>query len=182
MEQYTVTGMSCAACSARVEKAVAKVPGVTACSVSLLTNSMGVEGSADPAAVIAAVETAGYGAATKSGKQQDGKEGANGIAKKQGGRTAERQGNSCFKEKVDCILRISCSADVLFDGAYDVGMAGSENTGRESCGDGIAPDAAYDCGHDCQSEVFCQWIQRIVASGSEYGHTCGTRLRCFICV
>ena len=81
MEQYTVTGMSCAACSARVEKAVAKVPGVTACSVSLLTNSMGVEGSADPAAVIVAVETAGYGAATKNGKQQDGKEGANGIAK-----------------------------------------------------------------------------------------------------
>lgn len=81
MEQYTVTGMSCAACSARVEKAVAKVPGVTACSVSLLTNSMGVEGSADPAAVIAAVEAAGYGAATKNGKQQDGKEGANGIAK-----------------------------------------------------------------------------------------------------
>ena len=81
MEQYTVTGMSCAACSARVEKAVAKVPGVTACSVSLLTNSMGVEGSADPAAVIAAVEVAGYGAATKNGKQQDGKEGANGIAK-----------------------------------------------------------------------------------------------------
>ena len=81
MEQYTVTGMSCAACSARVEKAVAKVPGVTACSVSLLTNSMGVEGSADSAAVIAAVEAAGYGAATKNGKQQDGKEGANGIAK-----------------------------------------------------------------------------------------------------
>ena len=81
MKQYTVTGMSCAACSARVEKAVAKVPGVTACSVSLLTNSMGVEGSADPAAVIAAVEAAGYGAATKNGKQQDGKEGANGIAK-----------------------------------------------------------------------------------------------------
>ena len=65
MEQYTVTGMSCAACSARVEKAVSKVPGVTACSVSLLTNSMGVEGSAEPQAVIAAVEAAGYGAAVK---------------------------------------------------------------------------------------------------------------------
>ena len=62
MKQYTVTGMSCAACSARVEKAVSKVPGVTSCSVSLLTNSMGVEGSADPQAVIAAVEGAGYGA------------------------------------------------------------------------------------------------------------------------
>ena len=65
MEQYNVTGMSCAACSARVEKAVSKVPGVTACSVSLLTNSMGVEGTADPAQVIAAVEEAGYGAAEK---------------------------------------------------------------------------------------------------------------------
>ena len=56
MEQYTVTGMSCAACSARVEKAVSALPGVTACSVSLLTNSMGVEGTAEPGAVIAAVE------------------------------------------------------------------------------------------------------------------------------
>ncbi len=65
MEQYTVTGMSCAACSARVEKAVRKVPGVTACSVSLLTNSMGVEGSASPEAVIRAVTDAGYGAALK---------------------------------------------------------------------------------------------------------------------
>lgn len=66
MEQYTVTGMSCAACSARVEKAVAKVPGVISCSVSLLTNSMGIEGTAAPSDVIAAVEEAGYGAAQKS--------------------------------------------------------------------------------------------------------------------
>ncbi len=65
MEQYTVTGMSCAACSARVEKAVSKVEGVTSCSVSLLTNSMGVEGAAAPEAVIAAVEQAGYGASKR---------------------------------------------------------------------------------------------------------------------
>ena len=65
MEQYTVTGMSCAACSARVEKAVSKVPGVSSCSVSLLTNSMGVEGTATAAEVIAAVEEAGYGASLK---------------------------------------------------------------------------------------------------------------------
>ena len=65
MEQYNVTGMSCAACSARVEKAVSKVPGVTSCSVSLLTNSMGVEGTASPSAIIAAVEEAGYGASEK---------------------------------------------------------------------------------------------------------------------
>lgn len=65
MKQYTVTGMSCAACSSRVEKAVSKVPGVTACSVSLLTNSMGVEGDVPPEAVIHAVEDAGYGASLK---------------------------------------------------------------------------------------------------------------------
>ena len=69
MKQYNVTGMSCAACSARVEKAVGKVPGVTACSVSLLTNSMGVEGTAEPSAVIAAVEEAGYGASEKGAAQ-----------------------------------------------------------------------------------------------------------------
>ena len=65
MEQYHVTGMSCAACSSRVEKAVSKVPGVESCSVSLLTTSMGVEGTASPEAVIAAVEAAGYGASCK---------------------------------------------------------------------------------------------------------------------
>ena len=65
MEQYTVTGMSCAACSSRVEKAVSKVSGVTSCSVSLLTNSMGVEGTASQSEIIAAVEAAGYGASVK---------------------------------------------------------------------------------------------------------------------
>ena len=74
MRQYNVTGMSCAACSARVEKAVGKVPGVTACSVSLLTNSMGVEGDVPPEQIIAAVEQAGYGAFEKGAgeKKQSG--------------------------------------------------------------------------------------------------------------
>ena len=71
MEKYSVTGMSCAACVARVEKAVSKVPGVTSCSVSLLTNSMGVEGTADRNAIIAAVENAGYGVETDSLKDKD---------------------------------------------------------------------------------------------------------------
>ena len=71
MEQYTVTGMSCAACSSRVEKAVSKVPGVTSCSVSLLTNSMGVEGSASAQDIISAVEAAGYGASKKGMADQD---------------------------------------------------------------------------------------------------------------
>ena len=65
MKQYNVTGMSCAACSARVEKAVSKVPGVSSCSVSLLTNSMGVEGTASEQEIVEAVEAAGYGAAPK---------------------------------------------------------------------------------------------------------------------
>ena len=81
MEQYHVTGVSCAACSSRVEKAVSKVPGVESCSVSLLTNSMGVEGTASPEAVIAAVEAAGYGASCKgrgTGTSGDSGNGASG--------------------------------------------------------------------------------------------------------
>ena len=73
MEQYSITGMSCAACSARVEKAVSKVSGVTSCSVSLLTNSMGVEGTASPEEIIAAVKNAGYGAELKGAKHEVGK-------------------------------------------------------------------------------------------------------------
>ena len=74
MEQYNVTGMSCTACSNRVEKAVLGVPGVTSCAVSLLTNSMGVEGTAQTQEIIAAVEAAGYGAS----KKNIGSDGANG--------------------------------------------------------------------------------------------------------
>lgn len=74
MKQYTVTGMSCAACQSRVEKAVGKVPGVASCSVSLLTNSLGVEGSAAPEAVIKAVEDAGYGASIKEAASDSRKE------------------------------------------------------------------------------------------------------------
>ncbi|MCH5147453.1 MAG: heavy metal translocating P-type ATPase [Clostridiales bacterium] len=73
MEQYSVTGMSCAACSAHVEKAVSKVAGVTSCTVSLLTNSMSVEGTATPAEIIAAVKGAGYGAELKGAKGESGK-------------------------------------------------------------------------------------------------------------
>ena len=78
MEQYFVTGMSCAACQARVEKAVSKVPGVTGCSVSLLTNSMGVEGSASSQAIISAVEAAGYGASLKTSAKTAGNAGSAG--------------------------------------------------------------------------------------------------------
>ena len=90
MKQYEVTGMSCAACQARVEKAVSKVPGVTGVAVSLLTNSMGVEGDADSRAVIEAVVKAGYGASLKTGKS--GKPAA--IAREIGKRPVLAFGNS----------------------------------------------------------------------------------------
>ena len=71
MEQYTVTGMSCAACAARVEKAVSKVEGVTSCSVSLLTNTMGIEGTASPEEICLAVQNAGYGASLRGSGRAD---------------------------------------------------------------------------------------------------------------
>ena len=80
MEQFHVTGMSCAACQTRVEKAVSAVPGVESCSVSLLTNSMGVEGSADPAAIVKAVEDAGYGASPKNLSGENGSDAASKLA------------------------------------------------------------------------------------------------------
>ena len=94
MEQYSVTGMSCAACSARVEKAVSKVPGVSECSVSLLTNSMGVTGTASPQDIIAAVEEAGYGASLKGEKAG---------AKTSGGTVSEYE--EMLKDKETPVLR-----------------------------------------------------------------------------
>ncbi|MCI8835777.1 MAG: heavy metal translocating P-type ATPase [Ruminococcus sp.] len=102
MEQYTVTGMSCAACSARVEKAVAKVPGVTSCSVSLLTNTMGIEGTAPAAEVIAAVEKAGYGASQK---------GTEGRADGEKSRAAEEE---MLKDRETPVLKQRLAASLLF--------------------------------------------------------------------
>ena len=111
MRQYNVTGMSCAACSARVEKAVGKVPGVTSCSVSLLTNSMGVEGDVLPEQIIAAVEQAGYGASEKGAGEKK-PSGADATA-------LEDKETQVLKR----ICRIFTGIDVFFHGTYDVGMA-----------------------------------------------------------
>ena len=108
MEQYQVTGMSCAACSARVEKAVSSVEGVTSCSVSLLTNSMGVEGTADSSVIIKAVEDAGYG------------------AKKKGVQTQSNSSDAdCLEETTDHIVMFFDSFDVSVNGTYDVELADS---------------------------------------------------------
>ena len=103
--------MNCAACSARVEKAVSKVKGVTSCSVSLLTNSMGVEGTAESSAVIEAVKAAGYGASLKNAKEEN--------------KEAETGGytDTTVKKTSDRIGRIFDRAHVFFHGTYDVGLA-----------------------------------------------------------
>lgn len=105
MKQYTVTGMSCAACSARVEKAVKKVEGVTSCSVSLLTNSMGVEGSASSEAVISAVEAAGYGASFKTGTDNV----KNAMSEK-----ASNENNEIFSNKASVALRNRLIVSLIF--------------------------------------------------------------------
>ena len=116
MKQYSVTGMSCAACSASVEKAVSGVPGVTACSVSPLTNSMGVEGSADSAAVIAAVKAAGYGASLKGSEPKTGGDAEEALADHE-------------TPALHRVAGLSSRTDVSLDGPLYVGLAGSGVSG-----------------------------------------------------
>ena len=104
MKQYTVTGMSCAACSARVEKAVSHVAGVESCSVSLLTNSMGVEGDVKDADIIAAVEQAGYGAEVKGAASGE----------NQGGKSGSMAGEEMLKDRETPVLKRSLIASVCF--------------------------------------------------------------------
>ena len=111
MQQYDVTGMTCAACSARVEKAVSKVPGVTSCSVNLLTNSMGVEGTASSSDIIAAVTNAGYGASVKGEKPE------------KSAKSSENAQENAFDEApADSFAGVPGITDVLLNGAHDVGI------------------------------------------------------------
>ncbi|MBO6159552.1 MAG: heavy metal translocating P-type ATPase [Firmicutes bacterium] len=103
MNQYNVTGMSCAACQARVEKAVSKVEGVTSCAVSLLTNSMGVEGTADSAAIIKAVEDAGYGASLRSAKDKQG--GPHSIGRAGASSAAYSEAEEALKDRETPVLK-----------------------------------------------------------------------------
>ena len=112
MEQYTVTGMSCAACSARVEKAVSAVPGVASCSVSLLTNSMGVEGSASAEDIISAVENAGYGAQKKSGAKSGADAGRGRSA--HGSSDMYREAEEALKDKETPKLKKRLIVSVIF--------------------------------------------------------------------
>ena len=148
MEQYRVTGMSCAACSSRVEKAVSNVPGVTSCSVSLLTNSMGVEGTASASEIIAAVEASGYGASLKNAENGN------------GGTASAAAADEMLKdtETPKMKRRLIASLVFLFHGTYDVGMAVAFFYGRKSYCDGSDAVTSDNDSDGDQSEILCQWV------------------------
>ena len=165
MEQYNVTGMSCAACSARVEKAVSKVDGVTSCSVSLLTNSMGVEGTASPEAIIDAVQKAGYGASRKGGSDEAAAPDSDALADHE---------NTSAETAADRLCGISGSAHVYLYGTYDVGIPPALVLQQQPCGNGSGADAAYHYHHGHQPEILRQRIPEPAPPCPEYGHTGGT--------
>ena len=126
MKHYNVTGMSCAACSARVEKAVSSLPDVTACAVNLLTHSMSVEGSVSAAEVIGAVEKAGYGASERIARSTSPTSTGSRsryIIEKQRRRCSRGPRNARSQEKTCRISCVPCGAHVLLHGTHDVELA-----------------------------------------------------------
>ena len=134
MEQYRVTGMSCAACSSRVEKAVSNVPGVTSCSVSLLTNSMGVEGTASASEIIAAVEASGYGASLKNAENGN------------GGTASAAAADEMLKDTETPKMKRRLIASLVFLIPLMSYCDGSDAVTSDNDSDGD------------QSEILCQWV------------------------
>ena len=178
MIQYIVTGMSCAACSARVEKAVSKVPGVTSCSVSLLTNSMGVEGTATEQEIIKAVADAGYGA-SKQGE---------GAAKAQPAQ--DLAGEDMLKDRETPVLKRRLIASVGFLIVLMYFSMGHMMWGWPV--PGFMKDNHVMMGllqmlltiivMVINQKVFHQWIQRTDSPGTEYGYPGGTWIRSVFCI
>ena len=168
MQKYDVTGMSCAACSARVEKVVRNVDGVTDVAVNLLTNSMNVEGHADSGAIIAAVTEAGYGASLKEdgqGGQAQAKSGAS-----EADQLASTQKKAFRTLRNRLIASLFIAAHVCFYGTYDVGLAFAILYGRQSCGNGLVSVAFDGGGHGHQSKVLHQRLYQRMAQVSQYGY------------
>ena len=169
MTQYTVTGMSCASCQAHVEKAVSKVPGVKTVSVSLLTNSMGVEGTADSAAVIAAVEKAGYGASLREESAKSSERSASARLRAEEEALKDHTTAGVFRLLPRC-------PDVHHHGAQYVGMAAPGIPLAQSSGTGADADASGGGRDDHQQGLLHFRLQVSVSRGAEHGCTCGTRL------
>ena len=172
MEQYNVTGMSCAACSARVEKAVSKVPGVTSCSVSLLTNSMGVEGTASSSAIIVAVTEAGYGASLK------------GAEKAQGGSASDYDDMLKDTETPKMKKRLVVSVCLLIPLMYFSmghmmwGWPLPALLGWQPHGHGTGTAAVYGSYHGGKPEILYQRFQEPGSHRApEHGHACGAGLQ-----
>ena len=152
MEKYIVTGMSCAACQARVEKAVSKLPGVDSCAVSLLTNTMGVDGSASSSEIIKAVEEAGYGAKLQGTDVE--------ISKESGQPSVDEsmlEDHETPKE-TNCITGIFNCFDVHLHGAYDVGISASGIYRWKPHSDGNSTDATCGNNNGNKSKVLRQWF------------------------
>ena len=157
MEQYTITGMSCAACQTRVEKAVSKVPGVISCSVSLLTNSMGVEGTASSSEIIEAVQAAGYGASVKGVEKADGS--GNGTLYDES--ALEDHETPVLKKRLVSSIgfhRLPLSPHVFLHGTHDVELAASGFLQRKPCGDGAFAAPSHRDRHGDQPEILYQWL------------------------
>ena len=153
MDKFSVTGMSCAACSAHVEKAVMEVPGVTSVAVSLLTNSMNVEGTAAPSDVIQAVITAGYGASLQGGERNNVTPGFDEEGLK------DHETPKLRKRLISSVVILI----PLMYVTYDVELAIAVLSGRQSCGNGIVSDASDYSGHGHQSKIFYQWLYKFAA-------------------
>ncbi len=170
MQQYNVTGMSCAACSARVEKAVSKVEGVTACSVSLLTNSMGVEGSASPQAVIRAVQDAGYGAAVK-GAVKERSEAADALK--------DTESSKILKRLIASLGFLLVLMYVSM--GHMIGLPLPPFLAENHVAQGLTQLLlAAIVMH--QPKILYQRLQGLGTPCAEYGHPCGARLGRFVCM
>ena len=162
MEQYTVTGMSCAACSARVEKAVSAVPGVTSCSVSLLTNSMGVEGTASAEAVVSAVQAAGYGASLKGASCAP-------TAAAQEDALADRE-TPALKRRLIASLGFLLALMYVSMGHMMWGWPLPACLDGQPRRNGAAPDAADHRRHGHQPEILHQRLPLAPPRRAEYGY------------
>ena len=152
MEQYRVTGMSCAACSSRVEKAVSNVPGVTSCSVSLLTNSMGVEGTASASEIIAAVEASGYGASLKNA------ENGNGGTASAAAADVMLKDTETPKMKRRLIASLVFLIPLMYVSMGHMMWGWPFFYGRKSYCDGSDAVTSDNDSDGDQSEILCQWV------------------------